>query len=98
MAKNSEVQKSEDLLREYSSARSKWARQAIEDNEFRNGIQWKKEQVDTLRSRAQEPLVVNVIHPAVEQAKAMLTANAPRFQSTGRGDSDVKTGLYDGLL
>ena len=92
MAKNSEVQKSEDLLREYSSARSKWARQAIEDNEFRNGIQWKKEQVDTLRSRAQEPLVVNVIHPAVEQAKAMLTANAPRFQSTGREDSDVKTG------
>jgi len=90
--KNLECQKSEELLREYSSARSKWAKQAIEDNEFRNGSQWTKKQVDTLRSRAQEPLVVNVLHPAVEQAKAMLTANAPRFQSTGREDSDVKTG------
>jgi len=90
--KNLECKKSEELLREYSSARSKWAKQAIEDNEFRNGSQWTKEQVDTLRSRAQEPLVVNVLHPAVEQAKAMLTANIPRFQSTGREDSDVKTG------
>ena len=90
--KNSEVLKSEELLREYSSARAKWAKQAIEDDEFRNGMQWTKQQVDTLRSRAQEPLVVNVLHPAVEQAKAMLTSNHPRFQSTGREDSDVKTG------
>jgi len=90
--KNSECLKSEELLREYSSARAKWAKQAIEDDEFRNGMQWTKQQVDTLRSRAQEPLVVNVLHPAVEQAKAMLTANQPRFQSTGREDSDTKTG------
>jgi hypothetical protein len=73
--KNSEVLKSEELLREYSSARAKWAKQAIEDDEFRNGMQWTKKQVDTLRARAQEPLVVNVLHPAVEQAKAMLTSN-----------------------
>lgn len=90
--KHPEVLLSEELLREYSSARSKWAKQATEDNEFRNGLQWTKNQVDTLRSRAQEPLVVNVIYPAVEQAKAMLTSNKPRFQSTGREDSDVKTG------
>jgi len=97
--KNSEVQKSEELLREYSGARAKWAKQAIEDNEFRNGAQWKKQQVDTLRSRAQEPLVVNILYPAVEQAKAMLTANQPRFQSTGREDSDVKTGrIFSDLM
>jgi len=90
--KHPEALLSEELLREYSSARSKWAKQATEDNEFRNGLQWTKQQIDTLRSRAQEPLVVNVIYPAVEQAKAMLTSNKPRFQSTGREDSDVKTG------
>jgi len=91
-SKNPEVKTSEELLREYSSVRSKWARTATEDNEFRNGLQWTKAQIDALRSRAQEPLVVNVVYPAVEQAKAMLTANAPRFQSTGREGSDVKTG------
>ena len=90
--KHPEVKISEEKLAEYSSVRNKWARQATEDNEFRNGIQWTKEQVDSLRKRAQEPLVVNVIYPAVEQAKAMLTANSPRFQSTGREGSDVKTG------
>jgi len=81
-SKHPEVKASEELLQEYSSVRSKWARTATEDNEFRNGLQWTKAQIDALRSRAQEPLVVNVVYPAVEQAKAMLTANAPRFQST----------------
>ena len=91
-SKHPEVKQSEELLQEYSSVRTKWAKTATEDNEFRNGLQWTKAQIDALRSRAQEPLVVNVIYPAVEQAKAMLTANAPRFQSTGREGSDVKTG------
>ena len=97
--KNPEVKLSEELLTEYSSIRSKWARQATQDNEFRNGVQWTKEQVDSLRKRAQEPLVVNVVYPAVEQAKAMLTANSPRFQSTGREGSDVKTGqIFSDLM
>ena len=97
--KHPEVKISEDKLSEYSSVRDKWARQATEDNEFRNGIQWTKEQVDALRKRAQEPLVVNVIYPAVEQAKAMLTANSPRFQSAGREGSDVKTGqIFSDLM
>ena len=90
--KHPEVKRNEELLTEYASVRTKWARQATEDNEYRNGMQWTKEQVNELRKRAQEPLVVNVIYPAVEQAKAMLTANSPRFQSTGRESSDVKTG------
>jgi hypothetical protein len=90
--KHPEVKRNEELLSEYASVRTKWARQATEDNEFRNGMQWTKEQVNELRKRAQEPLVVNVIYPAVEQAKAMLTANSPRFQSTARESSDVKSG------
>ena len=87
-----EVKKSTDLLTEYAGARSKWANQAQEDNEFRNGKQWKKKHVQILRNRNQEPIVVNVIHSAVEQAKAMLTTNKPRFQTTAREGSDTKTG------
>ena len=81
-----------DLLQEYAGPRNDWAKQAVEDNEFRNGVQWTKKQEKALRARAQEPIVVNVIHSAVEQAKALLTSNSPRFQSTAREDSDVKTG------
>ena len=97
--KHPEVKITHDLLDEYASARSEWVKQAVEDNEFRNGKQWEEDQVKTLRSRRQEPIVVNVIHSAVEQAKAMLTSNKPRFQSTAREDSDVKTGkLFSDLL
>ena len=97
--KNKEVQKSEDLLTEFQSARNEWASQAAEDNEFRNGKQWSKKMITALRKRAQEPLVVNVIHPAVEQAKAMLTSNTPRFQSTAREDSDNRTGrMFSDLM
>ena len=88
--KHPETQYTHDLFSDYSSARKNWARQATEDSEFRSGKQWKKQQVNALRARAQEPIVVNVIHPAVEQAKAMLTSNAPKFQSTGRDTSDTK--------
>jgi hypothetical protein len=87
-----EVRLTHDLLQEYSSARQEWAKQATEDNEFRNGNQWKDSHAKSLKQRAQEPVVVNVVHSAVEQAKALLTTNKPRFQSTGRENSDVKTG------
>lgn len=90
--KHKEVQLTHDLLKDYSSSRENWAKQAVEDNEFRNGKQWTEEQAKTLRNRAQEPIVVNVVHSAVEQAKAMLTANKPRFQSTGRETSDTEVG------
>ena len=88
--KEDDVQFTHDLLSEYSSSKAQWSKQATEDNEFRHGKQWTEEQVKALRARAQEPIVVNVIYSAVEQAKAMLTANKPRFQSTGRETSDTK--------
>ena len=87
-----EVQKSEDLLDDYHGQRSDWATQAMEDDEFRNNSQWNSNQVKVLKNRAQSPIVDNVVHPAVEQAKALLTANKPKFQSTGRDDSDTKVG------
>ena len=94
-----EVQKSEDLLEDYTHNRTNWAIQAMEDDEFRNNSQWTKDQVDILKDRAQSPIVDNVIHPAVEQAKALLTANKPKFQSTGRDDSDNKVGrLFSDIM
>jgi len=86
------VQKTHDLLREYSAARQNWATQAVEDNEFRNGKQWTDDEATALKQRSQQPIVVNVVYSAVEQAKAMLTSNKPKFQSTGRETSDNKVG------
>lgn len=90
--KTENVQLTHDLLSEYSSARENWAKEAVEDNEFRNGKQWTDEEATALKQRSQQPIVVNVVYSAVEQAKAMLTSNKPKFQSTGRETSDNKVG------
>ena len=39
---------------------------------------------------ASSPLVVNRVHPAVEAAKALITANKPQFRVSPREDSDNK--------
>jgi len=91
-SKNKVVTESEKLLDQFHSERSQWATQAMEDDEFRNNQQWKSSHVATLEKRSQNPIVDNVVHPAVEQAKALITANKPKFQSTGRDDSDTKVG------
>ena len=79
-----------ELFDKYSSKRDNWAQQAKEDKEFRLGKQWTKNQKDVLESRGQAPIVINRIHPAVESAKAMLTANRPSFRCAPREDSDNK--------
>ena len=84
------VQKVHDLFKTYSKNREKWAEHAQEDREFRLGKQWTEEQKRTLESRGQAPIVVNRIHPAVEAAKAMITANRPSFRVAAREDSDNK--------
>ena len=74
----------------YKRKREHWEVQAREDQEYRLGRQWTKEQEATLKSRGQAPIVVNRIHPAVETAKALLTANRPSFKVSPREDSDTK--------
>ena len=97
--KHPEVAKSERLLDNYHEGRATWATQAMEDDEFRNNQQWKTEHKNVLAKRSQSPIVDNIIYPAVEQAKAMLTANKPKFQSTGRDDSDNKVGrLFSDIM
>jgi hypothetical protein len=79
-----------DLFEKYSSKRDTWANQAKEDKEFRLGKQWTAEQREVLKGRGQAPIVINRVHPAVESAKAMLTANRPSFRAAPREDSDNK--------
>ena len=78
------------LFDDYSSKRDNWALQAKEDIEFRLGKQWTAEQREVLKSRGQAPIVINRVHPAVESAKALLTANRPSFRAAPREDSDNK--------
>ena len=79
-----------DLFQKYSSKRDDWAKHAKEDKEFRLGRQWTKEQEDILTARGQAPIVVNRVHPAVEAAKSMMSANRPSFRVAPREDSDNK--------
>ena len=84
------VDETQDLYRRYSTKRDTWAKHVKEDREFRLGRQWTREQEETLKARGQAPVVVNRIHPAVESAKAMITANRPSFRVAPREDSDNK--------
>jgi hypothetical protein len=98
--KTEDVLLSEQLLDEYGGGkRASWAEQAKEDDDFRHGNQWTEEAKRVLEERDQSPIVVNVIQPAVEFAVAALTTNKPRFTSTGREDSDTRTGkVFSELL
>ena len=82
------IEETQDLWKLYHDKRSDWAHDAQEDREFRLGKQWTTEQQETLERRGHAPVVVNRIHPAVESAKAMLTANRPSFRVAAREDSD----------
>ena len=88
--KSSVVDETKNLYDIYRQRRETWAKQAKEDREFRLGRQWTKAQADALEARGQAPIVINRIHPAVETAKAMLTANRPSFRCSPREDSDKK--------
>ena len=84
------VDETHEIFKLYEDKRDHWETQAREDQEYRLGRQWTKEQIDTLEARGQAAVVVNRIHPAVETAKAMLTANRPSFKVSPREDSDTK--------
>ena len=88
--KKSIVDETLQLFDDYSSKRDNWAAQAKEDKEFRLGKQWTAKQREVLEGRGQAPIVINRVHPAVESAKAMLTANRPSFRCAPREDSDNK--------
>jgi hypothetical protein len=86
--KETEVALSLKLIELYAGRQMDWAKQALQDNEFRSGVQWDAEQVATLEARRQSATEWNLIHPAVEMQKALLTDNTPRFQATAKENSD----------
>lgn len=90
--KPEQVALSEELYDKYKSSRSAWEKEVEEDEAFVRGAQWDAEAAKSLKARNMDPIVNNVLEPAVDQAKALLTSNKPRFTSTAREDSDVKTG------
>ena len=107
MAYNSKSQKSgkklveetQSLWKTYSQKHERWAHHAQEDREFRLGKQWTSDQKRILEERGQAALVVNRIHPAVEAAKALITANKPQFRVSPREDSDNSVAqAVNGLL
>jgi hypothetical protein len=89
-----DVKLSEELFESYRASNSTWRDQAYKDILFVNNAQWSKADAQVLKDRNQNPMVDNVIRPARDQAIAMLTTNAPRFQATSMEDSDRKTGKF----
>lgn len=81
----------EDKYHIYKRKSSNWRAEAAENDQFRNGIQWTKEQKRELERRRQAAIVVNLVSPSVDQLKAMLTANSPRFNGVPREGSDRDT-------
>lgn len=75
---------------DYRSSASQYFIESKEDEEFADGNQWTTAEKQELRDKAQYPIVVNVIKPAIEQGVAMLTSQKPRFSATAQDDSDAK--------
>tara|TARA_R110000824_G_scaffold242507_2_gene431199 strand:+ start:816 stop:3002 length:2187 start_codon:yes stop_codon:yes gene_type:complete len=93
------VEETQSIWKTYSKKRETWASHAQEDKEFRLGKQWTADQKRILEERGQAAIVVNRIHPAVEAAKALITANKPQFRVSPREDSDNKVAqAMNGLL
>lgn len=83
----------------YKTEADPWRDLGQEDRQFRFGEQWTTEQAKDLKLRGMSPVVVNRIFPAVEMAKALLTANRPAFRVSPREDSDKKVAdVFNGLL
>lgn len=94
-----EVNLAEELYDTYQSAQETWSVEFQEDLEFVNGVQWTKNQVDVIEARDQDPIVVNVVKPAVRHAISMMTANNPSFRTTAKEDSDRRVGkLFSDIL
>ncbi len=93
-----EAQITKDLYARYQTKAQEWRSEAQLCNEYRLGNQISKDVADALKERGQAPFVDNRIHPAIEQLKAMLTFNRPRFLSFAREDSDQKVAHIIGSL
>jgi len=97
-ASDSEAEMSRNLLYNYEGAQADWKASADENEKFASGVQWTQRQIDILKKRGQAAVSINAITWAIEQMKAMLTANKPKFQATAREDSDRKKATVFSML
>jgi hypothetical protein len=88
---NEEGELSYRLLERYNtSSRANWLEDFASSSNFRAGYQWTQDEEAELKEEGLPPVVVNVIHPSVDQIKAAMTANNPQFSVTGAEGSDHK--------
>ena len=81
------------------SNRQRWITEVREDSDFRLGNQWSEQQIAEFVAKGQIPVVINRVHPAIEQTKAMLTSRNPSFRVSPREDSDNQVAqALNGLL
>jgi len=89
--KKTDVRINEQLYERFRAKRVKWDQNAQTCEKFRAGSQWTRDQLAELKRKKKAPIVVNLINPAVEQLKSLLTSNAPRFNALPREGSDRDT-------
>lgn len=89
--KHPEASESMRLLEAYAGGQSEYARNAQINYLFRDGKQFTAEEINILGQRAHAAISWNMVHPLVENLKAIMAANRPRFMATGMEDSDGRT-------
>lgn len=82
------AQFSKRLLQQYDAGRDHFARNALVNYHFRDGKQFTAEELNQLGQRKHAAISWNMVHPLIENLKAIITANQPRFTATGVEDSD----------
>lgn len=85
-----EAKLSQELYEAYRAPRETWAQQVVDDAAFRNNNQFTDDQEDALAKKGHMAMPNNIIHSAVEQAKATICANSPKFHASGRDGSDIR--------
>lgn len=84
-----EAQESLDLLFKYSSsARSTWAKNAMQDRYFMQGAQWDKDSATSVESVGEPALSINEVKPSIDLVISMLTENNPRWRFVGADSYD----------
>lgn len=83
-----EAVESKRLLEEFSGGQAEYAKNAKINYLFRDGKQFTSQELTVLGERAHAAISWNMVHPLIENLKAILTANQPRFQAIGVEDSD----------
>lgn len=93
-----DVEESELIFNKYNqSDRATWAEQAVEDIDFKMGVQWAKKEAAALAAADQPVTVNNQILPSIDLMVGMITENNPRwvFSGTEPSDASIASSIAD---